>query len=508
MRSASANCLSRTFHLNRIFSALAACSLSTAAGMPVVLATLGCAILAPAAAADIRPVSPYVVAVTKPAPLSCGDGGIYYAVARLQPGALLKIDGEGRGWLRAVYPEGTRAYVKVDEASFDEATKSVKLTKGSKLMAVNEGGARPWQLLLERDLPAGTAFQNAIVSKGVDGSVEGYLVPAPAGARGFIKAELTRKATAEESAKLIPPPAAPAPKPVEPAKPTEAPKPADTAAVPPGATDIIEVKPAPRPGDQPTPTTTPAATPAPTAPAPVAQPTRPTPEVTKRIDDIALLRDMFDRVNRGTDNEAEVQTVISEFNRKIDALGTTGEDGRLRRALEDRRGALLLKQEIIETRRRLRDTSGVDERLRVVRIAIEDVEKQAVYTMVGRILPSTVYDGKRGMPLMYRVESADLSSTRTVGYVVPREGIELLTKMGKMVGIVGDAKFDSALALNIVAPLRVDELRIAGSRFEVVPTGPVIPAPSSGTQSVPPPPESGASPPAGDPAANPADMNK
>ncbi|MBY0311216.1 MAG: hypothetical protein K2W85_04025 [Phycisphaerales bacterium] len=502
MLSASALRLSRPVHLTRLVSAIAACTMNAGIGLPILASVVGGAILAPVALADIRPVTPYVIAVTKPAPLSCGDGGIYYAVTRLQPGALLKIDGEGSGWLRAVYPNGLKAYVKVDEAAYDEATKTVKLTKGSKLMAANEGGARPWQLLLDRDLPAGTAFQNAVVTKGVDGTVEGYLVPAPSGARGFIKAELTRKATPEEAAQIIPPPAAPAP------KLADAPKPADAAAVPPGATDIIEVKPAPRPGDQPK-SPTPAPTSAAPMPAAVAQPTRPSPEVTKRIDDIALLRDMFDRVNRGTDNESEVQTVISEFNRKIDALGTTGEDGRLRRALEDRRGALLLKQEIIETRRRLRDTSGVDERLRMVRVAIEDVEKQAVYTIVGRILPSTVYDGKRGMPLMYRVESADLSSTRTVGYVVPREGIELLTKMGKMVGIVGDAKFDSALGLNIVAPMRVDELRIAGSRFEVVPSGPAIPAPGTGTQSVPSNPDPGAAAPAaGNPPSDPSDMNK
>ncbi len=493
--------------VRRLVSSVVVAGTGILSAAPLAAAVGGIAIWVSVARADIRPVAPYVVAVTKPAPLSSGDGGIYYAVARLQPGALLKIDGEGGGWLRAVYPEGTRAYVKVDEGAFDEASKTLKLTKGSKLMAANESGARPWQLLLERDLPAGTSFQNVTVVKSVDGTVEGYLVPAPAGARGFVKAELTRRATPEESARLMPPPAAPVTPPTQPA-----PSAQQGGTVPPGAADIIEVKPAPRAGDASgaQPAATAPATPAASTPPAASSAPRVSPEVTKRIDDIAVLRDMFDRVNRGTDNESEVQTVISEFNRKIDTLGTTGEDGRLRRALEDRRGALLLKQEIIETRRRLRDTSGVDERLRMVRIAIEDVEKQAVYTMVGRILPSTVYDGKRGMPLMYRVESADLSSTRTVGYVVPREGVELLTKMGKMVGIVGDAKFDSALGLNIVAPLRVDELRIVGSRFEVVPASLGEPA-SSGTGEAPstaPAPDAGESAPSAGTDPSPADMNK
>lgn len=435
-------------------------------GLPIV-GTLG---LASGTLADVKSVPARWVVVDKDgAHLKCSDANIYYPVAILNKGTTLRVDGEGGGWLRAVYPEGLKAYVKAEEGLFDEAAKSVKLTKASKLMAANASGTTPWWYLLENDLPAGTVFENASAVKAADGSVQGFLVPAPGASRGYIRTELTRKPTDEELAKVQPPAPAPVPAPT-PSESTPAPadtasKPADTTS-PPASTEIVKIDSGPV-GGTPAPAPTPGTTT--TTTTIVTQSNRVTPEVTKRIDDIAVLRDMFDRVLAAADNESEVQTVISEFNRKIDALGTTGEDGRLRRALEDRRGALYLKQEIIETRRRVSDPGNVDERLRQVRIALETVEKQAIYTIVGRMLPSTVYDGKRGMPLMYRIESADISSTRTVGYVVPREGVDLLTKLGKVVGIVGDARFDGALNLNLVAPLRVDELRIVGGKFEVVP---------------------------------------
>lgn len=477
-------------------------------GLPVV-GSLG---LAAGALADVKSVPARWVVVDKDgAHLKCSDANIYYPVAILSKGTMLKVDGEGGGWLRAVYPEGLNAYVKAEEGLFDEAAKTVKLSKASKLMAANASGTTPWWYLLENDLPAGTVFQNASAVKAADGSVQGFLVPAPGASRGYIRTELTRKPTDEELAKVQPP----APKPAEtPSESTPAPKPSDTAAKPaettpaPASTEIVKVDSGPVGG---TPQTTPSPAGTTTTTTIVTQSKRVSPEVTKRIDDIAVLRDMFDRVLASADNESEVQTVISEFNRKIDALGTTGEDGRIRRALEDRRGALYLKQEIIETRRRISDPGNVDERLKQIRIAMESIEKQAIYTIVGRMLPSTVYDGKRGMPLMYRIESADISSTRTVGYVVPREGVDLLTKLGKVVGIVGDARFDGALNLNIVAPLRVDELRIVGGKFEVVPgstsavPGATPPAtPAEGTQT-PPAPSTPAQTPA---ASNPADMNK
>ncbi|MBY0263732.1 MAG: hypothetical protein K2Q20_15410, partial [Phycisphaerales bacterium] len=184
--------------------------------------------------------------------------------------------------------------------------------------------------------------------------------------------------------------------------------------------------------------------------------------------DLQTLRGMFDRVITAG-NEGEIATVIAEFNRSINALGNSPVDSKIRTALEQRRQALEVRQRLFDLQKRLANNdTQIVEKTRQVSVAIEEAQKQAIYSIVGRMLPSTVYNGERGLPLMYRVESTDLSSTRTLGYVIPRDGVELLTKMGKTVGIVGEAKLDPALGVNIVAPRRVDVLEIVGGRLQVI----------------------------------------
>jgi hypothetical protein len=532
-------------------------------GLSLTVAASAVLSAATVASADVKATEPRMMVITKDgAALRCDTGNIYYAVRTLKAGDLVKVDGEGGGWVRAEYPTGTRAYVRADEASFDNATKTVKLLKGTKLMAANELGARPWWPLMDKDVAAGTAFSMAEPVKAADGATEGYLIPAPAGAHGYIKSEQVRTATAAEMA-VKPTPAAPVavtPKPAETkpveaaAKPAET-KPTEVAAKPaetpkPIETPVAAPTPAPKPTEivikpaepAPTPAATPTATPAPAQeivevkPAPTPAPTevrmttqRTTtvttrPQVTQRIDDVGVLRDMFERAMQPESDGAEITTVISEFNRKIDALPTSGDDGKIRVALSQRLEALRMRQDVAETRRKLSDTSAIDDRMRQVHLAINEAQKQAIYAIVGRMLPSTVYDGKRGMPLMYRVESADFSSTRTIGYVIPREGMDFLPVMGKIVGIVGETRMDPALGLNIVMPTRVDEMRVTAGKLEVVPnaismpTAPVIsPAPGmpgstspttpGGTLSKPADPE-----PKGEPVASPTpdmgDINK
>jgi hypothetical protein len=492
-------------------------------GVLPALSTAACiAALAGSAHADVKPVEPRMMVMASDGAMRCDTGNIYYAVRTLKAGEMIRVDGEGGGWLRVEYPSGTKAYVRADEASFDAAAKSVKLTKATKLMAANDGGARPWWPLLNNDLAAGTTFASAEPVRGADGAVDGYLIPAPSGAHGFIRAEQARAATPAEITKASGAPAttttaaAPEPKPqikTDPAtsavvaaattatetKPLETkpvvetrpaePKPIEpkpVVATPPISTPVIAT-PAPAPAPMPAPAV---ARPAeittsddaklievkPTAAQPVSPETSMAvvgkaakPEVTHRIDDIKVLRDMFEKALQPGTDEAEVTTVISEFNRTIDSLATSGDEGKIRAGLQQRMTALKMRQEIIDTKRKIADTSQIDEQMRQIKLAVETVQKQAIYATVGRILPSTVYDGKRGMPLMYRVESADFSSTRTIGYVVPSAGMDLLPYLGKIVGIVGETRMDPALSLNIIAPTRVDEMRVSGGKLEVVP---------------------------------------
>ncbi len=561
-----------------VFNLVRACGMSGWGASTIIAFSAGAVALSGIASADVKSVEPRMMIVTKDgAALRCDTGNIYYPVRVLKTGDIIKVDGEGSGWVRAEYPAGTRAYVRADEANFDAASKTVRLIKASKLMAANDTGARPWWPLMDKDVAAGTNFSPAEMVRAADGTTEGYLFPAPTGAHGYVKAEQVRNATPEEIAAKSNTPAAPviaavkAPeaKPVD-AKPAEV-KPTETAAkstdskpaetmsvetkaveskpavadakpieTKPAESKPVEIKPVEismKPADNKPVEAKPAETkpvdakpaveivevkpvetkPAVAAPRAVASmPMVSKPQITRRIDDVSVLRDMFTSAMQPESDGAEISTVISEFNRTIDALPTSGDEGKIRAALVARLEALRMRQEVADARRSLNDNSGIDDRMRQVKLAVESAQKQAIYAIVGRMLPSNVYDGKRGMPMMYRVESADFSSTRTIGYVVPREGMDFLPVMGKIVGIVGESKMDPALGLNLVMPVRVDEMRVSAGKVEVVPNA--IQMPTAPAAPTPPAMPAGAKPaeslaePKGEPVASPTpepgDINK
>lgn len=435
-----------------------AASLFLAAAVRGISPIFGSLLLAGATAAtahgqQIRNVDPYHVTVLRDnTPMKCADGGIFYAVSVLKQGQVLRVDGEGPGWLRVEYLPGMRAHVKASDANLEAGGRTLKLTRPSRLMAANvQAGSRPWQYLLDSDLPAGTTLQVLEAVKATDGTIEGYLVPAPAQSRGYVKNDQVRRATAEETATYVrvdpsrsATPATPE-RAAAPAQPET--RPADTTPAQP-ATDSAQAGAA----------TQPDAVPA----QPVQPPVAVVPPVPKAIRDVELLRTLFDRAMTSAASEDEVKTVVGEFDRTINTLSASESDQHLKRQLIERRKALTLRLDVIEFGRQARAASrAMDERELQVREMVDTIEKQAIYTIVGRIVPSTIYDGRRGMPLMYRVESADSSSTRTLGYVVPGPGVDLLLSSGKVVGIVGESRFDEALRMNLVAARRVTELNPA-----------------------------------------------
>ncbi|MBZ0171247.1 MAG: hypothetical protein K8E66_02605, partial [Phycisphaerales bacterium] len=92
------------------------------------------------------------------------------------------------------------------------------------------------------------------------------------------------------------------------------------------------------------------------------------------------------------------------------------------------------------------------------------------YDIVGRLVHSAVYDGRR-LPRMYRVRAAgDTGLVRTIGYVrdVPALGLE--SKIGRVVGVVGQSRFDDALHLRVITPVRIDTLEARGEP-QVAPEG-------------------------------------
>lgn len=448
-------------------------------------AALAVALAPVMAMAQVENVTPFYVVVERDGtPLQCRIGSASYPVKTLSASQVLKVDGQSTSMYRVEYVAGMNAFVKIDEVSLEDGGKTAKLTKPSRLMAANSEGGVSWWYLLDKELDAGQTFGVQKTVKGPDGKDAGYLVPAPAGSRAYIRRDAVRAATQAEVDTFLgkkteetPAPAAPETKPVvtPPAEP-----PAVLPATGPGVT-TIPVKPAPAPETAPSepakPEVAPVEAPKPEATTPPE--TTPTPPAAApgklKAIDAETLGSIYGEALRTPLEQVELDAVIAEFQRTIESLTAVEGTERLRRQLESRVQVLKMRALLQAS---LRETSASSGTLKAqvdqTKSELDRLEKQRQYTVVGRLVASSVYDGRR-LPLMYRVLSPEPTSTRTLAYVAPDGKLDLSEKVGKIVGVRGDSRLDESLRVNIVAPTSVDVLIAVPSASQ-----PVQPAPSSG----------------------------
>lgn len=422
----------------------------------------------------------YAVVVNDGTPLRCADITGAYRVAELPKGQVVLVESETSDWARVAYPPKTGAFVRADDAQLDGST--VKLTQPSKLRAANavSGFGASWKSLLSDPLPAGATLKLIETIKGEDGTVQGYRVVAPDAARGFIAPSALRRASDAEIAaykkaigapaetkpaattenKPSTPEAAPAPADHQPAA-TPDPKPADnsllTPQTPEGATPAQ-----PAPGQ---PAATPPATGDENAPTIVeqkpAQPAAAAPAApAPKVGSLEALEASFQKVRKEPVLEAELDPLMVEIER---AIGTTDKSKFPRRhaQLVQRYDYLKLQ---VDYRDRVRALEEARRRIDAARDQsqqrLAELEAQRVYTVIGQILPSNVYDGK-DLPLMYRIQAVGGVVPRTLGYLKPQEQLQLPSKLGMVVGIIGQASIDPSLRLNIFDAVRVDVLKAA-----------------------------------------------
>ena len=80
------------------------------------------------------------------------------------------------------------------------------------------------------------------------------------------------------------------------------------------------------------------------------------------------------------------------------------------------------------------------------------------YDAVGRLLASSVYDG-RTLPRMYRL--VDQATGRSLAYVRPESPVDTTPYLGRLVGIIGETAYDPALKLSVIAVDEIDPLQPA-----------------------------------------------
>lgn len=465
----------------------------------------------------IKDTAPYHAIVTaERASVRAGNYDSYYAVADATKGTMLMVDGEDATWSRVAYTGEWAAFVKPSDGTLDASGGTFTLSKVSTLLAYSVVNPQfCWQALLPDSKPAagGTKLKVLGSVKNTSGELVGYKVAAPEGARGFIESRVLRRATKEEidaqkakgtlpavpaatpAVKPTPatPPAAtpatpkPAPttpgpdrtllEPIKPANNDSKPTPAPTPA--PGATPPAPTPAAVPPGVVPTPTVIdtslanpsnpPAANPAePTDTPPTATP--PTPSKHERqaasLEQIEAAFKLLG-TKKADDFGAEYDQLLAEINKTIGELGDTPLDTQRKKQLQLRADVLKLRIDIRDSLKAVEASKrGLNTDIQKTQQIINEADKSRVYTLIGTLDSSGVYNGK-AMPLMYRIVSAGTSAPTTLGYLKPDATFKLESKVGQLIGVVGEAAYDETLKLNIVQPARVDVL---GS-----PTGTTLP---------------------------------
>lgn len=449
----------------------------------------------------------FVVVTAGGANMRCADSDRFYVVSKIAEGTVLKSEGASGNWTIVRYPANTPAFVRVEHVKVEGDVATTSVPTALKALNAASGFAGSYKSLLNQELPVGTKLKVIEAVREGDGPVVAYKVVAPEGARGYIDGSSLRAATEAEAkaaaaamgisltppAPTTPAPTTPAPNTPAPTNPTPSTNPAATPTATPSGTpdaapsgtpstnpagapvvDLTQPGGVPAATDAattpgttgtdpvtitqggsnpglpltvgPTGTTTPAATPGDVAPV---DPT------TRRVGTVEQLEQTFQRVWREPVMSSEVDELIAEYDR---AIARETSEGR-RRALTQRLEALKIRKDFRDRAiRQQEDVARYDQSKQTLTEQLLIVERGRVYTIIGELQPSTVYDGDR-LPLMFRVVSVGGVAPRTLGYLRPTQEFPLKQMVGQVVGVIGDSTLDPSLKLNVITPVRVDVMR-------------------------------------------------
>jgi len=459
--------------------------------------------------AKLAQASPTMPTATEPgfaivqqggANMRCADSDRFYVVAKLNTGTVVRVEGASGNWSMVRYPANTPAFVRVEHVRLEGDIATTIQETQLKAFNAASGYAGSFKSLLAKPLAVGSTLKVIEAVREGDGPIVAYKVVAPAEARGYIDAASLRPASADEAKAAAaafgivsnPAPVALVVAPL--VTPGTTPGTTPSGTTPSGTLlDLTKPQPTNQPTTQPAtqPTTAPltieqgganpglvTSTPAGTSPAGTftsgsspaqgtpAAPANSTPVVTdtniapadplrRRTGTVEQLEQTFQRLWREPILNAEVDELVVEYTR---AIASETSEGRSR-ALNQRLDALRLRQDFRDRlRRQEEDKARSESRRSVLTEQLLIVERGRVYTIIGELQPSTVYDGDR-LPLMFRVLSVGGVAPRTLGYLRPTEEFTLKQMVGQVVGVIGNATLDPSLKLNVITPVRVDVMR-------------------------------------------------
>lgn len=163
--------------------------------------------------------------------------------------------------------------------------------------------------------------------------------------------------------------------------------------------------------------------------------------------------------------EDSLEELIAEYERTM----TNSPNPNVRAAVSSRLEWLRARRDARDQRRALDAAMAEAERLRSnAQSRVRTWRSNRGYDIVGRLVPSGIYDGRR-LPRMYRIQAVAADGlVRTIGYIRESETLNIESQLGQIVGVVGEARLDEALRLRVITPRSVERL---GPAAEVMPDG-------------------------------------
>ena len=366
-----------------------------------------------------------------------GAADRFYRVGELNKGRFVQIDEVISGWNKVVPPKGVFSYIsKAFVDAKGDGSAGVVNTDASKVYAADVNG------------PAGSYRVQVLLNEG-DGvqivAEEGshYKIVAPLGAYVYLPPGSVRRALSmETAAALEPDPPAPAePEPTEPEPVVEPVEPAEPVA------PVMVEQPVPAPADE--------------------------PAVEPLTDDQAE-QDLADMLAGKTSEPqpAVVAPSLAELEAQMVPLFALPlEEQPLDdmiskyQAIQNEEGLSKTDRHIVATRlAALKHNRQIAEGLAEIAKATEPVEPaeasapQVHYDAVGRLLASSIYDGKT-LPRMYRL--IDPATGKAVAYVRPKGPINTTRFLGRLVGVKGELAYDPSLKLKVIHVKQMDILKAA-----------------------------------------------
>lgn len=427
--------------------------------------------LAPIAAADVANVPARCVVVLEDnVPLRCGDMDRFYRVGSVKKGTVLRLDGEGGGWLRVEYPSNLNALVPVTEAKVSVDGKNVEITSPTRLRAHNlaKGFRGSFKSLLDTPLAPGATLPLIEAVKGEDGAVVAFAVRVPGEGRAYINAQFVRAATDAEAkdyaakrgnpGSILASPENPVPNAETDAPRTDPTLETNMQNPPAEGGSLVDPMTPPTEGGSPQAPVNPEGT-GPeggtTDGGVAASPESAKPTV---ADVIRELEDKYAAVRKQPMDQAEWEELRTEHQSLLESLGDAPSYARLRRQLEARIAAIDVRIRYRDEMRAL-EANSTERRsaFEEQRRKIEAAERDGGYTLIGRLTASAIYDGGR-LPLLFALRSVE-GQPRTLAYIDPGDDtIDIRAYLGQTIGVVGIVRMAPDLPIKLIEPARIDSI--------------------------------------------------